>query len=296
MIAAAARPRHRTASSSSSRATTAICCSTSLPLGIPVLGIEPAANVAKVAIDKGIPTRVDFFGVELAETAGRRRPEGRSHRRQQRPGPGARPQRLRRRHGPAAEAGGRHHARVPAPRAADGGEPVRHHLPRALLVLLARRRSSIWRAGHGLKADRCRGALRPTAARCGSISRMRGSSPGRTAARRGAARARGAPSGFCDLATYASFAEQVQTHQAQAAVVPDRGQGRGQDDLRLRRAGQGQHAAQLLRHRHRLPRLHRRPQSLQARPLHARHAHPDPAGRGDRRRQSPTTSSSCRGT
>jgi SAM-dependent methyltransferase len=39
-----------------------------LPLGIPVLGIEPAANVAKVAIDKSIATRVDFFGVELAET------------------------------------------------------------------------------------------------------------------------------------------------------------------------------------------------------------------------------------
>jgi SAM-dependent methyltransferase len=38
-----------------------------LPGGIPVLGIEPAANVAKVARDKGIPTRVDFFGVELAE-------------------------------------------------------------------------------------------------------------------------------------------------------------------------------------------------------------------------------------
>ncbi len=38
-----------------------------LPLGIPVLGIEPAANVAKVAIDNGIATRVDFFGVELAQ-------------------------------------------------------------------------------------------------------------------------------------------------------------------------------------------------------------------------------------
>jgi len=38
-----------------------------LPLGVPVLGVEPAANVAKVAIDKGIPTRVEFFGVALAE-------------------------------------------------------------------------------------------------------------------------------------------------------------------------------------------------------------------------------------
>jgi ubiquinone/menaquinone biosynthesis C-methylase UbiE len=33
---------------------------------IPVLGIEPAANVAQVAIDKGIPTRVAFFGEALA--------------------------------------------------------------------------------------------------------------------------------------------------------------------------------------------------------------------------------------
>lgn len=38
-----------------------------LPRGIPVLGVEPAANVAKVALDKAIPTRVDFFDVELAE-------------------------------------------------------------------------------------------------------------------------------------------------------------------------------------------------------------------------------------
>jgi SAM-dependent methyltransferase len=34
--------------------------------GIPVLGVEPAANVAAVANDKGIPTRVEFFGVASA--------------------------------------------------------------------------------------------------------------------------------------------------------------------------------------------------------------------------------------
>jgi len=33
---------------------------------VPVLGIEPAANVAKVAVEKGVPTLVRFFGVELA--------------------------------------------------------------------------------------------------------------------------------------------------------------------------------------------------------------------------------------
>jgi SAM-dependent methyltransferase len=33
--------------------------------GVPVLGIEPAANIAKVAEEKGIPTLVRFFGQEL---------------------------------------------------------------------------------------------------------------------------------------------------------------------------------------------------------------------------------------
>jgi len=35
--------------------------------GVPVLGIEPAANVAQAAIDKGIPTRVVFLGRQSAE-------------------------------------------------------------------------------------------------------------------------------------------------------------------------------------------------------------------------------------
>jgi SAM-dependent methyltransferase len=34
--------------------------------GVPCLGIEPAANVAKVAIERGIPTDVHFFGNTLA--------------------------------------------------------------------------------------------------------------------------------------------------------------------------------------------------------------------------------------
>ncbi len=35
--------------------------------GIPALGVEPAKNVAKVAIEKGIPTITEFFGVKLAQ-------------------------------------------------------------------------------------------------------------------------------------------------------------------------------------------------------------------------------------
>ena len=34
--------------------------------GVPVLGVEPARNVARVAEEKGIPTRVEFFGVRSA--------------------------------------------------------------------------------------------------------------------------------------------------------------------------------------------------------------------------------------
>jgi len=35
--------------------------------GVPALGIEPAANVAKAAIEKGIPTLVRFFGTQVAK-------------------------------------------------------------------------------------------------------------------------------------------------------------------------------------------------------------------------------------
>jgi SAM-dependent methyltransferase len=35
--------------------------------GVPVVGVEPAANVAEVAMAAGIPTRVEYFGVASAE-------------------------------------------------------------------------------------------------------------------------------------------------------------------------------------------------------------------------------------
>ena len=42
--------------------------------GIPVLGVEPAANVARTAVERGVPTHVAFFGRETArELAGRQR-------------------------------------------------------------------------------------------------------------------------------------------------------------------------------------------------------------------------------
>ena len=44
--------------------------------GIPVLGIEPAANVAEMAVQRGIPTVVDFFGTELAQRLTKRNQSG----------------------------------------------------------------------------------------------------------------------------------------------------------------------------------------------------------------------------
>jgi hypothetical protein len=38
-----------------------------LEAGVPVLGVEPAANVAQAALAKGVPTRVAFFGSRLAQ-------------------------------------------------------------------------------------------------------------------------------------------------------------------------------------------------------------------------------------
>ncbi len=46
-----------------------------LPRRIPVLGIEPAANVARAAAARGVPTRIEFFGAAAAE---RLRAEGRA--------------------------------------------------------------------------------------------------------------------------------------------------------------------------------------------------------------------------
>lgn len=44
--------------------------------GVPVLGVEPAGNVAKVAVEqRGIPTEVAFFGVETAKRVAARGPK-----------------------------------------------------------------------------------------------------------------------------------------------------------------------------------------------------------------------------
>ena len=105
--------------------------------GIPCLGIEPAANVAAAAIERGVPTDVAFFGEEHADQMaadGRladlvlgnnvlaQVPDlndfvaGIPH---------------------ILKPGGTVTIEFPHLSAAARGEPVRHDLPRALLLLLA---------------------------------------------------------------------------------------------------------------------------------------------------------------
>ena len=78
--------------------------------------------------------------------------------------------------------------------------------------------------------------------------------------------------------------------------VPDRRAPRRQDGRRLRRAGQGQHPAQLLRHPAGPARVHGRPQPLQARPVHPRHPDPGARARARSRPTGPTTCWCCPGT
>ena len=112
------------------------CSSTSCPGVFQVLGIDPAANVARAAEERGVETLVDFFGVELAQ---RLVDEGRTadlvlgNVLAQVPDlndfvEGFPSCSLR---------GGHRHIRVPASGSAARRAPVRHDLPRALFVLLS---------------------------------------------------------------------------------------------------------------------------------------------------------------
>ena len=103
-----------------------------LPKGIPVLGIDPAANVARAAEERGVQTLVEFFGVELAQ---RLVDEGRKADLVLGNNVLAQVPDLNDFvHGVSHPARGRRHrhVRVPASGPAARRAPVRHDLPRAL--------------------------------------------------------------------------------------------------------------------------------------------------------------------
>ena len=212
---------------------------------IPCLGIEPAANVAKAARERGVPTTVAFFDETLGQRAGRRaasRPISCSATTFSRRCPTST------RSSPAsppAEADRHGDHRVPAPDAAVRREPVRHHLPRALLLLLAaRRRGDLRRARHddlrrrgAVDARRLAAHLRP--------SDRRHEPPGQRPSAR-AAPAKRPPATASSRRTRASRSRSAR-RSASCSSCSSELKRDGKHDRRLRRAGQGQHAAQLLR-------------------------------------------------
>ena len=135
--------------------------------GVPVLGIEPARNVAAAAQEAGIPTLVEFFGVELAR---RLAAEGRRADLLVANNVLAHTPRLNDFVAGIAAvlaAARRRDPRVPPSRAADRREPVRHHLSRALLVLLVHHRRRGLRRATASSCSTSR-SCRPTADRCAS--------------------------------------------------------------------------------------------------------------------------------
>ena len=180
----------------------------------------------------------------------RRRRQRRPAARQQRARPRARPQRLRRRHEDPARARRRDHDGVPAPAAADRREPVRHDLPRALLVLLVpdRRSASSPPTACGCSTSR---SCRRTAARCASSAATPTTRASRTTERARElldARATRRASSRSRPTSASASAWSSDKRELLAFLIALKRD--GQADRRLRRAGQGQHAAQLLRHRH----------------------------------------------
>ena len=133
-------------------------------------------------------------------------------------------------------------------------------------------------------------SCRRTAARCGSTRSGPASRRHPVSERVEALAERERALGFDTLEGYAAFAEQVMETKRQLLEFLIERRREGKRDRRLRRARQGQHAAQLLRHPDRPARLHGRPQPVQAGHVPAGHAHPDPPPGRARRRPGPTTS------
>ncbi len=129
--------------------------------GIRCLGIEPAANIAEVAVaQRESPPSSTSWAGRRARRSGAAHGRGGPGRRQQRLRPRARHRRLRARAPrPGRRRRLRHH-RDPAPAAAHRGPRVRHDLPRALLVPVPAD-DAAGAGGRGPARRRRRGAVHP---------------------------------------------------------------------------------------------------------------------------------------
>ncbi len=249
--------------------------------GIPVLGVDPARNVAEAARAQGVPTLAEFFGVALAES-------------------------LLASDGPAdLIVANNVYAHVPDLHDVTGGFKVLlapggtisiefPHLVRLVegnqfdtiyhehFSYFTLHTSSAALAAHGLRVF----DVEELSSHGGSLRLFAAheDDPRPTSERVVELLAREEALGYTTVEGHPPFAERVAATKRALAGVPRRGARGRPDDRGLRRAGQGQHAAQLLRDRARPDLVHGRPQPVQARALHAGHADPDPAARGARRR------------
>ena len=255
----------------------ATCSSTSCPEAFPSSGVEPAANVAEAATQGGSDPHRVLRGEDcsLAGGQGRRAdllvgnnvlaqvPDLNDF---------VKGMKI------SAQAPRCSHARVPAPDEADGGEPVRHDLPRALLVLLAHHdgqdlgvhRSDVFDVEelptHG-------GSLRVYARQADDTSKPVGERVSRELAGRPGA-------GLMASRCYASFGEQVKETKRKLLSSSSRPSAKGKRSPGTG-PGKREHAAELLRHPFRLPRLHGGPQPVQARQIPPRDPHPHLSSRQD---------------
>ena len=216
--------------------------------GVPCLGVEPAANVARAAREKGVPTRVAFFGLEEA--------------------------RAMRAEGVRADVVAANNVLAHTPHLnsfvagleavlADGGVATLE-VPHLVRLIEGNQFDTVYHehfsyfsftavrrvfARHGLTLFDVQelpthgGSLRVYARRDGDASKP---VTDRVRALEAAEQAWGVD----DLAPYAAFAERVRETKRGLLDFLISGPPRRQDGRRVRRAGQGEHAAQLLRRPH----------------------------------------------
>ncbi|MGY4286382.1 SAM-dependent methyltransferase [Bradyrhizobium sp. LM2.7] len=225
-----------------------------LPLGVPVLGIEPAANVAEAARRKNIPTLVEFFGSRLAR---RLVSEGQR-----------------------ADLIIGNNVLAQVPDLNDFTAGMAHLLapegvitlefPHLERLIVENQFDTIYHEHFSyfslLTIDRLaqRHQLRifdveQLSTHGGSLRvyLCRADATHTRSARVNALLSHEREIGFEDIASYARFAAKVHRTKRPALVILDRMQGEGCKDMRIWSARQRQYAAELLRHRYGFPRIHR---------------------------------------